>query len=167
LRSFSGTSQWNRGSLSDRNDSVKAMAVSKLDADLLNACLRLLAVAPVARAISGAGTASHSRDHLPASHRRAGPSHAPPGNGSRPFHRIVRAARKLRKDFAKPLRIEEFAREIGMSVSGFHSPKALGLEYRGLTRLTHHKVLFWSARHEQAQFRVAPVREALPCDRPL
>jgi transcriptional regulator GlxA family with amidase domain len=29
-------------------------------------------------------------------------------------HRMVRAVRKLREDFAKPLRIEEVAREIGM-----------------------------------------------------
>jgi AraC-like DNA-binding protein len=36
-------------------------------------------------------------------------------------HRMVRAVRKLREDFAKPLRIEEVAREIGMSVSGFHA----------------------------------------------
>lgn len=36
-------------------------------------------------------------------------------------HRIVRAVKKLREDFAKPLRIEEVAREIGMSVSGFHA----------------------------------------------
>jgi transcriptional regulator GlxA family with amidase domain len=36
-------------------------------------------------------------------------------------HRIVRAVKKLREDFAKPLRIEDIAREIGMSVSGFHA----------------------------------------------
>src|SRR5262249_51957183 len=38
--------------------------------------------------------------------------------------------------------------------------------YRGSTRLTHHMVWFWSARHGQAQSRVAQVREALPCGRP-
>ena len=36
-------------------------------------------------------------------------------------HRIVKAVNKLREDFAKPLRIEDVAREIGMSVSGFHA----------------------------------------------
>ena len=36
-------------------------------------------------------------------------------------HRVVRAVKKLREDFAKPLRIEDVAREIGMSVSGFHA----------------------------------------------
>src|SRR5207253_7816681 len=36
-------------------------------------------------------------------------------------HRMVRAVEKLRKSFNKPLRIDEVARELGMSVSGFHA----------------------------------------------
>jgi len=35
-------------------------------------------------------------------------------------HRIARAIERLRKDFDRPLRMEEIARELGMSVSGFH-----------------------------------------------
>ena len=35
-------------------------------------------------------------------------------------HRIVRAIDRIRKEFSQPLHIEELAREIGMSVSGFH-----------------------------------------------
>jgi AraC-like DNA-binding protein len=35
-------------------------------------------------------------------------------------HHIARAVDRLRKDFDKPLRIEDIARELGMSVSGFH-----------------------------------------------
>ena len=35
-------------------------------------------------------------------------------------HRIAAAIERLRQDFAKPLRIEDVAREVGMSVSGFH-----------------------------------------------
>src|SRR5829696_7801746 len=35
-------------------------------------------------------------------------------------HRIARALERLRKDFDQPLRIEDIAREFGMSVSGFH-----------------------------------------------
>src|SRR5437016_13916828 len=34
---------------------------------------------------------------------------------------MVRAVEKLRMNFNKPLRIEEVARELGMSVSGFHA----------------------------------------------
>jgi AraC-like DNA-binding protein len=36
-------------------------------------------------------------------------------------HRMVRAVEKLRENFNKPLRIEDIARELGMSVSGFHA----------------------------------------------
>ena len=35
-------------------------------------------------------------------------------------HRIARAIERLRKDFDQPLRIDDIARELGMSVSGFH-----------------------------------------------
>ena len=34
---------------------------------------------------------------------------------------MARAVEKLRKDFDKPLRVEVVARELGMSVSGFHA----------------------------------------------
>ncbi|GHO47029.1 AraC family transcriptional regulator [Ktedonospora formicarum] len=39
------------------------------------------------------------------------------GEGSSP---IARAVERLRQDFDRPLRVEQLAREIGMSVSGFH-----------------------------------------------
>ena len=67
-----------------QNDSVKAIAVSKLDSDLLNACLRLLGLLQLPEQYRVLGPARHSRDHLPASYRRAGPSDAPPGNDWRP-----------------------------------------------------------------------------------
>jgi AraC-like DNA-binding protein len=35
-------------------------------------------------------------------------------------HRIAGALERLREDFDRPLRIEDIAREVGMSVSGFH-----------------------------------------------
>ena len=35
-------------------------------------------------------------------------------------HRIARALERIRKDFDRPLRIEDIAGELGMSVSGFH-----------------------------------------------
>lgn len=104
-----------------QNDSVKAMAVSKLDSDLLNACLRLLRLlqVPEQYRVLGplvireiiyrllTGEQGHRMRHLATIGGHA--------------HRMVRAVRKLREDFAKPLRIEEVAREIGMSVSGFHA----------------------------------------------
>jgi AraC-like DNA-binding protein len=39
------------------------------------------------------------------------------GGGSSP---IARAVERLRQDFDRPLRVEQLARELGMSVSGFH-----------------------------------------------
>ena len=41
-------------------------------------------------------------------------------------HHIARAVDQLRKDFKEPIKIESIARELGMSVSGFHQPH-LGL----------------------------------------
>lgn len=35
-------------------------------------------------------------------------------------HRLAGALERLQKDFSQPLRIEDFARDVGMSVSGFH-----------------------------------------------
>jgi AraC-like DNA-binding protein len=34
---------------------------------------------------------------------------------------MVRAVNKLREEFAKPLSIEDLAKDLGMSVSGFHA----------------------------------------------
>ncbi len=104
-----------------QNDSVKAIAVSALDPDLLNACLRLarLLQMPEQYRVLGPlvireivyrlliGEQAHRMRHLTTIGGHA--------------HRIVRAVKKLREDFAKPLRIEDVAREIGMSVSGFHA----------------------------------------------
>ena len=110
------------GLIQRQNDSsVKAIAVSSLDSDLLNACLRLVRLVHSAeqyRVIGPlvireiiyrliVGEQGHRMRHL----ATAG-GHA---------HRMVRAVKKLRDDFAKPLRIEDVAREIGMSVSGFHA----------------------------------------------
>jgi AraC-like DNA-binding protein len=100
---------------------VKAVNVSALDADLLDATLRLVrltdrpteyrALAPlvireiVYRLLTGAqgGRLRHM---------------APCGGHA---HRVARAVKKLSDHFDKPLRIESIARELGMSVSGFHA----------------------------------------------
>jgi AraC-like DNA-binding protein len=100
---------------------VKSVDVSPLDADLLDATLRLVrlieapgeyrVLAPlvireiVYRLLTGA-QASRLR-HLATFGGRA--------------HRMVRAVENLRANFTKPLRIETIARELGMSVSGFHA----------------------------------------------
>lgn len=103
------------------NGGVKAINVSVLDADLLDATLRLFrlinkpveyrVLAPlvvreiVYRLLTGEQS---SRMRLLASFG----GHA---------HRMVRAVETIRKNFEKPFRIEDIARELHMSVSGFHS----------------------------------------------
>jgi len=101
--------------------SVKAIDVSPLDANLLDATLRLVrlidspdeyrVLAPliireiVFRLLTG--PQAGRMQHLATSGGRS--------------HRMVRAVDKLRDHFDKPLRIEDMARELGMSVSGFHA----------------------------------------------
>jgi AraC-like DNA-binding protein len=100
---------------------VPAVDVSALDADLLDATLRLVrladrpdeyrALAPlvlreiVYRLLRG---------------EQGGRMRQLATLGGQ-VHRIARAVDKLRQDFAKPLRVEDVARELGMSVSGFHA----------------------------------------------
>lgn len=100
---------------------VRAVDVSALDPDLLDATLRLVrlidrpgeyrALAPlvvreiVYRLLTGP-QAGRMR------HLATGGGHG---------HRVARAVAKLRKNFDKPLRIERVAREVGMSASRFHA----------------------------------------------
>jgi len=100
---------------------LKSVDVSALDGNLLDATLRLVrlvdapaeyrVLAPlvireiVYRLLTGA-QAGRLR------HLATFGGHA---------HRMVRAVEKFRMNFNKPLRIEEVARELGMSVSGFHA----------------------------------------------
>jgi AraC-like DNA-binding protein len=100
---------------------VKAIDVSPLDANLLDATLRLArmidtpdeyrALAPlVIREIIYRLLTDTQADRL---------RHLATNGGH--DQRIVRAVKRLREDFAKPLRIEDIAHEVGMSVSGFHA----------------------------------------------
>jgi AraC-like DNA-binding protein len=111
------------GAVQPRGDAggVRGVDVSPLDADLLDATLRLVrltdrpneyhVLAPlvireiVYRLLNGAQV-----DRL---------RHLATFGGQ--SHRMVRAVEKLRQDFDKPLRIEDVAGELAMSVSGFHA----------------------------------------------
>lgn len=100
--------------------SVKAMDVSSIDADMLDAVVRLVRLldtpdemrilAPlVIREIIYRllrGEQSARLDHLLA-----------PGGDTR---RISKAVKQLRENLDQPVRIENIARQLGMSVSGFH-----------------------------------------------
>ena len=102
-------------------EAATAVNVSALDADLLDAVLRLVRLAEspgdyralgplVVREIVYrllTGTQGGRLRHL-----------ATVGGHD---HRMVRAVRRLSEGFAKPLRIDDVAAELGMSVSGFHA----------------------------------------------
>src|SRR5918997_522800 len=100
---------------------VKAFDVSPLDAGLLDAVLRFVALleAPVdearflrpllTREIVFRLLKGEQGDRLRQTVALGG--HA---------HRIAGALERLRRDFDRPLRVEDVAREAGMSVSGFH-----------------------------------------------
>jgi len=100
---------------------VRAIDVSPLDAGLLDAVVRLVRLldspptearflAPlVTREIVYRLVTGEQGDRL--RHTAVLGGHS---------HRIARALERLRRDFDQPLRIEGIARELGMSVSGFH-----------------------------------------------
>lgn len=99
---------------------VRAINVNSLDAGLLDAVLRLVRLldtpaeasflAPlIMREIVYRLLMGEQGDHL--RHIAALGGYAPP---------IARAIERLRKGFDQPFRIEDIARELGMSVSAFH-----------------------------------------------
>jgi len=111
------------GRLSSRDEGgdVKAIDVSALDAELLDATLRLVRLT---------GTPSEFRILAPLVVREIVYRLLTGAQGNRmrhlatfsgQAHRMVRAVEKLRQNFDKPLRIEDVARELRMSVSGFHA----------------------------------------------
>ena len=109
------------GHLAPRSQSaVTAIDVSPLDAGLLDAAVRLVRLIDTPR---------DARFLAPLVTREIVYRLLMGAQGGRlrhlallggPTHRIAEAVERLRKDFDKPLRIEELARELGMSVSGFH-----------------------------------------------
>jgi len=99
---------------------VRAVAVSPLDVDLLDAVVRLVRLLDAP---------ADARVLLPLVAREIIYRLLVGDQGSRLRHlaasggytsRIVSAVERLRQDFDQPLSIEQLARELGMSVSGFH-----------------------------------------------
>jgi AraC-like DNA-binding protein len=99
---------------------VKAIDVSPLDASLLDAVVRLVRLLD---------TPSEAQILMPLVTREIIYRLLIGEQGSRLrhiavlggyTHHIARAVDRLRKDFDQPLRIESIARELGMSISGFH-----------------------------------------------
>ncbi len=109
------------GHLSSRNPGdVRAMDVSPLDADLLDATVRLVRLL---------GSPAEARFLRPLIMREIVYRLLKGEQGNRLRHlallgghtdRIAEAVERLRREFNQPLRIDSLARDLGMSVSGFH-----------------------------------------------
>lgn len=109
------------GHLSSQNQGdVRAIDVSPLDADLLDAVVRLMRLLD---------SPTEARVLRPLITREIVYRLLKGEQGNRLRHiallgghtdRIADAVERLRRDFDQPLRIENLARELGMSVSGFH-----------------------------------------------
>ena len=100
--------------------STKAMNVSSVDADLLDAVLRLvrLVETPAERKVLAPLIIREIIYRLLIGGQGARLSHIlAPGGDTR---RISKAIGHLREHFDEQLKMEEIARELGMSVSGFH-----------------------------------------------
>jgi AraC-like DNA-binding protein len=100
---------------------VRAFDVSPLDAGLLDAVVRLVGLldAPAEEASFLRPLVTREIVYRLLKGEQGGRlSHIAVLGGH--AHRIARALERLRQDFDRPLRIEDVARESGMSVSGFH-----------------------------------------------
>ncbi|MBD2613440.1 MAG: AraC family transcriptional regulator [Nostoc sp. ZfuVER08] len=107
------------GSSHSRAD-VKAIDVSPLDANLLDAVVRLVRLldSPAEAHILAPLIKREIVYRLLIGEQGNRLRHIAILGGY--THHIARAVERLRKDFNQPLRIESIARELGMSVSGFH-----------------------------------------------
>jgi AraC-like DNA-binding protein len=109
---------------------VTAIDVSPLDAGLLDTVVRLVRLleAPSDARFLGALLKREIVYRLLRGEQRGRVAQmAALGGGT---HRIAEALEWLRRDFNRPLRIEEVARELGMSASGFHH------HFRALTAMS-------------------------------
>jgi hypothetical protein len=99
---------------------LKAMDVSPTDANLLDAIVRLVRLldAPVELKVLAPLIIREIVFRLLAGGQGAGLSHLLVAGAD--THRISKAIGRLRENFDQPLRIDDLARELGMSVSGFH-----------------------------------------------
>ena len=105
---------------SSHRANVKAIAVSPLDAPLLDAVVRLVRLLD---------TPAEAQILMPLVTREIVYRLLTGAQGSRLrhiailggyTHHVAGAVDRLRKDFKEPLRIESMARDLGMSISGFH-----------------------------------------------
>lgn len=103
-----------------RHAEVRAIDVSPLDAGLLDAVVRLVRLVdtPAEARFLAPLIVREIVYRLWLGEQGARLSYIPARRGYTPH--IAQAIERLRKDFAQPFRIENMARELGVSVSGFH-----------------------------------------------
>ncbi|HQU85650.1 MAG TPA: AraC family transcriptional regulator, partial [Pyrinomonadaceae bacterium] len=101
-------------------ENVKAMNVSSIDADLLDAVVRLIRLydSPEEGKILAPLIMKEIVFRLLKGEQGSRLGHLLPASGD--TRRISKAVQQLRENIGEPLRIENIARELGMSVSGFH-----------------------------------------------
>jgi AraC-like DNA-binding protein len=107
------------GKIKKTNSALRAMNVGPIDADMIDAALRLVrlledprkmeAIAPLI--IKEMTFLLLEAGHEPRLSHLLTNGHA---------HQILKAVAHMRRSFASPLRVEDLARDLGMSVSGFH-----------------------------------------------
>jgi AraC-like DNA-binding protein len=100
---------------------VKAMDVSPVEADLLDAVVRLVRLldTPDEMKLFAPAIIREIIYRLLKGKQGERLSHLVTAEGD--TRRISRAVKKLRENIEKPLKVENMARELGMSVSGFHN----------------------------------------------
>jgi AraC-like DNA-binding protein len=100
--------------------SMKAMVATPTDANMLDAVVRLIRLldAPVERKVLAPLITREIVYRLLAGGQGARLSHLLASRGD--ARRISKAIGHLRENFDQPLRIDDIAHELGMSVSGFH-----------------------------------------------
>jgi len=105
---------------SQTNGPVKAMAVSRLDADLLDSVVRLVRLVEAPRDYAAlAPLAAREIVYRLALGEQGARLRQIALIGGR-AHKITKAIGLIRKDYDKPLRIAGLARQLGMSTSGLH-----------------------------------------------
>ena len=110
------------GQVQPRGDGgLKAVDVSPMDADLLDATLRLVRLLdkPAEYRVLSPLVVREIVHRLLTGSQGPRMHHLATFGGH--THRMARAVGKVRENFNKPLRIEGLAKELGMSVSGFHA----------------------------------------------
>lgn len=109
------------GLLTSRSDgAVKALAVSPLDADLLDSVVRLVRLVDAPRDYAALAPLAAREIVYRLARGDQGERLRQVAVIAGRTHRIAKAIELIRKSFGKPLRIDGLARQLGMSVSALH-----------------------------------------------